>query len=193
MDAIEKIVDQILEKGTAEVSDLKKVEYKRIDEAYAEQEEALQLQEHKLIEKNSDQTNKAFKQKQNRQQLEIKQATLNQKQGYLEQLFLEAIKRMDRWNEDEFQLFTKQILDQLTLTGQAQLQLGEYSKGKLTEQWLEKHKPNELELALLPDFIPGVGGFIVAQNGIEYNFLFPSLVQEIKRAESFSIAEMLFN
>ncbi|GGC83794.1 hypothetical protein [Enterococcus wangshanyuanii] len=192
MDAIEKIVDQILEKGTTEVADIKRVEYKRIDEAYAEEEEALLLQEQKLIEKNSDQSNKAFKQKQNRQQLEIKQATLNQKQEYLEQLFLEAIKRMDNWNEDEFQLFTKQILDQLTLNGQAQLQLGEYSKGKLTEQWLKNHRSNELDLVLLPDFIPGVGGFIVAQNGIEYNFLFPSLVQEIKRAESFSIAEMLF-
>lgn len=192
MDAIEKIVDQILEKGTKEVADIKKVEYKRIDEAYAEQEEALLLQEHKSIEKNSDRCNKAFKQKQNRQQLEIKQATLNQKQEYLEQLFLEAIKRMDNWNEAEFQLFTKQILDQLTLTGQAQLQLGENSKGKLTEQWLKSHRSNELGLVLLPDFILGVGGFIVAQNGIEYNFLFPSLVQEIKRAESFSIAEMLF-
>ncbi|MFD1899908.1 hypothetical protein GQR36_07280 [Enterococcus termitis] len=45
MEAIERIIDQILEKGTAEITELKNAELKQIDEAYAEQEEALLLQE----------------------------------------------------------------------------------------------------------------------------------------------------
>ncbi|MFD2305954.1 hypothetical protein [Enterococcus termitis] len=192
MEAIERIIDQILEKGTAEITELKNAELKQIDEAYAEQEEALLLQEKKLIEKNNEQSLKNFKQKQNRQQLEIKQSTLNQKQGYLEQLFLEAVKRMNNWNEVEFQAFAQQIIEQLTLIGKAELQLGAYSQGKLTNQWLIEHTPKDLDLQLQPNLIADVGGFIIAQNGIEYNFLFPSLVQEIKRAESFDIAERLF-
>ncbi|MFD1899907.1 hypothetical protein GQR36_07275 [Enterococcus termitis] len=145
-----------------------------------------------MIEKNNEQSLKNFKQKQNRQQLEIKQSTLNQKQGYLEQLFLEAVKRMNNWNEVEFQAFAQQIIEQLTLIGKAELQLGAYSQGKLTNQWLIEHTPKDLDLQLQPNLIADVGGFIIAQNGIEYNFLFPSLVQEIKRAESFDIAERLF-
>ncbi|MGX7245269.1 hypothetical protein ACWOC1_10470 [Enterococcus quebecensis] len=192
MDAIERIVEQILEKGQTEVLELKKVEIKRIDQEFAEQEEALFLQERKLIEKNEEQTIKAFKQKQNRQQLEIKQGTLNQKQGYLELLFSEAIERMNHWTEAEFQIFVKQIISQLPVEGDARLKLGEYSQEKLDDQWLAEHTSDKLRLVLEKEYIPNVGGFIIAKDGIEYNFLFPSLVQEIKKTESFKIAEMLF-
>lgn len=192
MDAIEKIVEQILEKGQKEVSDLKKIELERIDQEYQEQAEALLLQENKLIEKNKEQTMKAFKQRSNRQQLEIKQATLNQKQAYLEQLFSEAIERMNHWTEPEFQTFAKQIIAQLTIEGEAQLTLGAFSKGKLSDKWVLDHSSEKLKLTLDEDVIPNEGGFIIAKEGIEYNFLFASLVQEIQKMESFKLAEMLF-
>ncbi|MGX7149019.1 hypothetical protein [Enterococcus ureasiticus] len=192
MDAIEKIVEQILEKEQVEVSELKKVETARIDREYQEQEEALFLQESKLIEKNQEQTDKAFKQKSNRQQLEVKQATLNQKQGYLEQLFAESVERMNHWTEAEFQLFVEQIIIQLPVEGKAALKLGEFSKGRLSEQWLAEHSSEKLTLKLEKEVIPNDGGFIVSKDGIEYNFLFTSLVQEIKKMESFKIAELLF-
>ncbi|MEI5992108.1 hypothetical protein A5881_003664 [Enterococcus termitis] len=192
MDAIEKIVEQILEKGQTEVSEMKEAEMKRIDREYQEQEEALILQESKIIEKNEELTNKSFKQKQNRQQLEIKQATLNQKQGYLEQLFTEAVGRMNQWSESEFQLFAQQIIVQLPIEGEVVLQLGAFSKGKLSEQWLLAHSTDRLTLRLEKEVIPAVGGFIIAKEGIEYNFLFSTLVQEIKKMESFKIAELLF-
>ncbi|MGX7262383.1 hypothetical protein [Enterococcus crotali] len=192
MDAIEKIVEQILKKGQTEVSEMKEAEMKRIDREYQEQEEALILQESKIIEKNEEQVNKSFKQKQNRQQLEIKQATLNQKQGYLEQLFTEAVGRMNQWSESEFQLFAQQIIVQLPIEGEVVLQLGAFSKGKLSEQWLLAHSTDRLTLRLEKEVIPAVGGFIIAKEGIEYNFLFSTLVQEIKKMESFKIAELLF-
>ncbi|WP_207695912.1 V/A-type H+/Na+-transporting ATPase subunit E [Enterococcus sp. DIV0212c] len=192
MDAIEKIVEQILEKGHEEVATLKQTEILRIDHEYQEMEEALVLQETKLIEKNQEQTNKAFKQKQNRQQLDIKQATLNQKQGYLEELFSKVVERMSHWTEIEFQTFVEQIIEQLPIEGEVQLTLGEFSKGKLSEQWLLEHSSEKLIFVLQNEQILGDGGFIVAKEGIEYNFLFSSLVQEVKKMESFQIAEMLF-
>ncbi|ALS00437.1 hypothetical protein ATZ33_03330 [Enterococcus silesiacus] len=192
MDAIEKIVEQILEKGQTEVSELKATEMKRIDREYQEQEEALSLQESKIIEKNEEQTKKAFKQKQNRQQLEIKQATLNQKQGYLEQLFTESVERMNQWSESEFQTFAEQILAQMPIEGECLVQLGAFSKGKLSDEWLLAHSTDQLTLRLESEVIPAVGGFIIAKDGIEYNFLFATLVQEIKKIDSFKIAERLF-
>lgn len=192
MDAIEKIVEQILAKGRMEVSEQKKVEIMRIDQEYQEQEESLYLQEAKLIEKNEELTTKAFKQKQNRQQLDIKQATLNQKQGYLEQLFTEATERMNDWTEVEFQRFVEPIICQLPIKGHANLKLGEFSQNKVSNEWLQSHSPEILTLNLEKETIPNVGGFIVAKDGIEYNFLFSSLVQEIKKLESFKVAELLF-
>ncbi|WP_086444561.1 hypothetical protein [Candidatus Enterococcus lemimoniae] len=193
MDAIEKIVEQILEKGQIEVSTYKKAEIDRIDQEYQEQEEALVLQESKLIEKNQEQTNKAFKQKENRQQLEIKQAILNQKQEYLEQLFLKSVERMNQWTQAEFQQFAEQIITQLPIEGEASLIVGEHSNGKLSNQWLLEHSTEKLKLRLENKLVPGSGGFIVAKEGVEYNFLFSSLVQEVKKTESFNVLESYFS
>lgn len=192
MEAIEKIIEQVLEKGQAEVSELKKVEIARINQNYQEQDEALFLQENKWINKNQEQTNKAYKQKHTRQQLDIKQATLNQKQRYLEQIFLESVDRMNHWTESEFQRYVEHIVIQLPVEGEAYVILGEFSKDKLSDQWVEEHSDDKLRLLLKKDVVSNDGGFIVSKEGIEYNFLFSNLVQEIKKMESFKIAELLF-
>lgn len=192
MDAIEKIVEQILEKGRIEISTFKKIETDRIDREYQEKEELLYLQESKCIEKNEDQLNKLYRQKENRQQLEIKQAILNKKQDYLEKLFLESIERMNHWTEAEFQTFAEQIISHLPVEGEAYLKLGAFSKGKLSEQWLVEQSNDKLTLSVETTVIPNTGGFIVVKDGIEYNFLFLCLVHEIRKIESFKIAELLF-
>ncbi|MBP2098103.1 hypothetical protein [Enterococcus rivorum] len=192
MDAIEKIVEQILEKGQTEIQDFEKIEKKRIDENSKAQQEALVLQETTLIQKNEVKAKKNFKQKQNRQQLEIRQGTLNRKQEYLESLFAEAVSSMNAWSEPEFQTFVKQSVAQLPITGEAFISLGELSQGKINQKWLDDNQTAQLKLILKDETIGGQGGVVVAQSGVEYNFLFASLVQEIQKQESYTIAEMLF-
>lgn len=192
MDAIEKIVEQILEKGQNEIRDFKTIEEKRINENSDVQQEALILQEATLIHKNEEKAKKAFKQKQNRQQLEIRQGTLNRKQEYLEALFTDAVAKMNALSEQEFQAFVKHSLAELPITGEASIVLGEFSRGQLTQKWLDDNQTSNLTLTLEAETIAGQGGVVITQAGVEYNFLFASLVQEIQKQESYSIAEMLF-
>lgn len=193
MDAIEKIVAQIINKGQEEAAALKEKEIQRIDQEMKAQQTEVIVQEKDLIQKNRQQLNKEFKQKQNRQHLAIRQATLQKKQFYLEQLFAEAVEQMKAWPKAEFQAFVKQTLNQLSLTGNATMILGEASKELLTADWLSLHTPEQMEIRLSEKTAAGEGGFILVQAGIEYNFLFSSLVEEVKMAESFQLAEQLFS
>lgn len=192
MDAIEKIVEQILEKGTSEATAAKKVEKERIETNFDELAAALDSQKQKQIIKNTELSKKAFKQKQNRQQLEVKQETLNSKQVLLSQLFKETTKKMTEWDTETFQQFAAGILSNLHLAGDVSVNAGEYSKDKMSQEWLNQFTTERLVLHLSEQTIPNESGFVLAKDGIEYNFLFSTLVQEVQTSESYKIAEMLF-
>lgn len=192
MEAIEKIVEQILEKGTGEAEAAEKVEKRRIESSFDEQVAALNIQKKKQITKNAELSKKAFKQKQNRQQLEVKQATLNSKQELLGRLFKETGEKMTQWDTAAFQQFAAGILSKLDLSGEVALNAGEYSKDKVNQEWLNQFTTETLMLQLSEQTIPKESGFVLAKDGIEYNFLFSALVQEVQTAESYKIAKMLF-
>ncbi|MBL1226969.1 V-type ATP synthase subunit E [Enterococcus sp. BWR-S5] len=192
MDAIEKIVEQILEKGKDEIATYKSAEKERIEKNFDEQVAAIEIQEKNQLDKNTELTKKAFKQKQNRQQLDVRQETLNRKQELLTQLFKETVEKMNEWDTATFQNFAANVLSNLQLTGEVQLDAGEYSQDKLSQEWLNQFHTDKLTVQLSDTVIPKESGFVVVKDGIEYNFLFSTLVQEIQKAESFKIAEMLF-
>ncbi|WP_321384868.1 hypothetical protein [uncultured Enterococcus sp.] len=192
MDAIGKIVEQILEKGKDEIATYKSAEKERIEKNFDEQVAAIEIQEKNQLDKNTELTKKAFKQKQNRQQLDVRQETLNRKQELLTQLFKETVEKMNEWDTATFQNFATNVLSNLQLTGEVQLDAGEYSQDKLSQEWLNQFHTDKLTVQLSDTVIPKESGFVVVKDGIEYNFLFSTLVQEIQKAESFKIAEMLF-
>ncbi|MBL1229509.1 hypothetical protein IW492_09720 [Enterococcus sp. BWB1-3] len=192
MDAIEKIVEQILEKGTREAEAVKKSEVNRIESNFYEQIAALDIQKKQQITKNAELSKKIFRQKQNRQQLEVKQATLNSKQELLGQLFKETTEKMKQWDTETFQQFASGMLSKLDLSGEVVFNAGEYSKDKISQTWLDQFATDKLTLQLSEKIIPKESGFVLAKDGIEYNFLFSTLVQEVQTTEIYKIAEMLF-
>lgn len=192
MDAIEKIVEQILEKGKDEIATYKSAEKERIEKNFDEQVAAIEIQEKHQIDKNTELAKKAFKQKQNRQQLDVRQETLNRKQELLTQLFKETVEKMNEWDTATFQDFAANVLSKLPLTGDVQLKIGEYSQEKVSQEWLKQFNTDTLSFQLSDAVVSKESGFVIVKDGIEYNFLFSTLVQEIQKAESFKIAEMLF-
>lgn len=193
MDAIDKIVEQIREEGQKEVEVYQAKEKLRIDEQTQEQLLAINEQEQAQIKKNEQILTKEFKQKSNRQQLDVRQSTLNKKQDYLLELFHQAVKVMEAWTKPEFQDFAEQALSHLVLTGSSQIIMGESSKDFLDAAWVktfnQKYKTNFI---LATTVLAHEGGFVVEQEGIEYNFLFASLVREIQEKESSKVAQILF-
>lgn len=193
MDAIDKIVEQIREEGQKEIETYQAKEKLRIDEQMEEQMLAINEQERAQIQKNEQILTKEFKQKSNRQQLDVRQSTLNKKQGYLLELFHQAVKIMEAWTKPEFQEFAEQALSHLTLTGASQIIMGERSKDYLDAAWVKAfNQKYKTSFILTTTVLPHEGGFVVEQEGIEYNFLFASLVREVQEKESSKVAQILF-
>ena len=191
MDAIEKIVQQILAKGQAEITELRHAEKTRIDEAHNERLVTLQELEKQQIAKNKQAIEKEFQQKRNRQQLDVRQSVLNQKQAYLVTLFEEAVTALESQSTEELQAFAEQALKSLNLAG-AVVVPGAKSAAALTAAWLTTVNQKLGTTYQLGATVSGEAGFIVEQEGVEYNFLFTSLVREIQETESFQVAERLF-
>ncbi|HAP5725994.1 TPA: ATPase V [Enterococcus faecalis] len=193
MDAIEKIISEIKQQGKQEIEAYVTSEQTRIDQEFqAAQQEILLKQEHE-IEKRQQQLLKEFKQRQQRQTLEIRQDALNKKQAYLNQLFDEVVLKMSEWSAEEFQQFMKAQLGSLELTGKATILLGEYSQTKVTQEWLTALSDATVQWDLSEEVVPKESGFIVAKDGLDYNFLFSALVEEIQKTEGFKVAEKLFS
>ena len=192
MEAIEKIVEQILEKGTKETEERRRREMQQIDAAFDQQSTAVAQQRAAQMEKNQAEAQQTFTQRRNRQQLEVKQETLNSKQLLLGQLFKETVTRMNQWDTVTFQQFAAGILEKLGLQGQLAVTPGEYSLDKMDQAWLDGFSNEQFQLVLSGSTVPQESGFVLGKDGVEYNFLFSTLVQEIQKEESYKIAEQLF-
>jgi V/A-type H+-transporting ATPase subunit E len=192
MDAIENMIEEMNQKGQQEIDAYVEKERSRIDRKFLAEQEQLLIQQEQEISKRQTQLLKEFKQTQQRQTLDIRQTTLNQKQEYLNQLCLAAVTKMTEWSAAEFQQFLAEQLYALPLTGTAEVKLGEQSKEKLSQEQLDQLTTATIQWQLAEDYLPKESGFVVSQNGIEYNFLFKALVAEIQQTEGFKLAAALF-
>ena len=163
MNAIEKIISQM-------------------NEAAEQERAALEQEERMKIDQN-------FEQK----RTQIETENLNAKQEFLRRLFADAIAEMENWDESEQIQFIKNSLYSLPLTGKVAFIAGEKSAAYLSQTLLDEWN-NELPftMVLSDESVAGQAGFLINDQGVQYNFLFSSLVQDIQGTMSFEIANQLF-
>ncbi len=118
---------------------------------------------------------------------------MNAKQEFLRRLFADAIAEMENWDESEQIQFIKNSLYSLPLTGKVAFIAGEKSAAYLSQTLLDEWN-NELPftMVLSDESVAGQAGFLINDQGVQYNFLFSSLVQDIQGTMSFEIANQLF-
>ena len=108
---------------------------------------------------------------------------MNAKQEFLRRLFADAIAEMENWDESEQIQFIKNSLYSLPLTGKVAFIAGEKSAAYLSQTLLDEWNDES---------VAGQAGFLINDQGVQYNFLFSSLVQDIQGTMSFEIANQLF-
>lgn len=193
MEAIEKMVAQVLEKGQIAVGAYLEGETKKIVQQEKQELATLQQLEEETLTKNLRSLEKEYLQIMQRHETSSRQETLNMKQAYLTKLFDEAISLMNDWDKETTQAFCEKAIAKVPDFPHSELIVGEYSKAFLDASWLEKvNQSKEYPITLSQKVERKQGGFIVSQSGVEYNVLYASLVREVQSADSFSIAEMLF-
>ena len=193
MNAIEKIISQMNEAAEQERAALEQEERMKIDQNFEQKRTQVETEHQKQKEKQIELLEKKYRQLRNRQQVEVRQENLNAKQEFLRRLFADAIAEMENWDESEQIQFIKNSLYSLPLTGKVAFIAGEKSAAYLSQTLLDEWN-NELPfmMVLSDETIADQAGFLINDQGVQYNFLFSSLVQDIQGTMSFEIANQLF-
>ena len=193
MNAIEKIISQMNEAAEQERAALEQEERMKIDQNFEQKRTQVETEHQKQKEKQIELLEKKYRQLRNRQQVEVRQENLNAKQEFLRRLFADEVTEMENWDESEQIQFIKNALYSLPLTGKVAFIAGEKSAAYLSQTLLDEWN-NELPfmMVLSDETIADQAGFLINDQGVQYNFLFSSLVQDIQGTMSFEIANQLF-
>ncbi|HFD1649351.1 TPA: ATPase V [Enterococcus faecium] len=193
MNAIEKIISQMNEAAEQERAALEQEERMKIDQNFEQKRTQVETEHQKQKEKQIELLEKKYRQLRNRQQVEVRQENLNAKQEFLRRLFTDAVTEMENWDESEQIQFIKNALYSLPLTGKVAFIAGEKSAAYLSQTLLDEWN-NELPfmMVLSDETVADQAGFLINDQGVQYNFLFSSLVQDIQGTMSFEIANQLF-
>lgn len=193
MDAIEKIIAQIDEQAAAERAAYEETEKSRIDQEFSTKLASLKEQKEKQLTKQLDAIDKKYRQLKNRQQVEIRQETLNQKQRFLAQLFQSAAEKMSQWTVKEHQAFAQSALENLALNGEMTFISGELSAEAYSDNWISVvNQVLPYTLQRSAEVISGKAGFILDDQGVQYNFIYDNLVQDQQQTMSYELAKELF-
>lgn len=193
MNAIEKIISQMNEAAEQERAALEQEERMKIDQNFEQKRTQVETEHQKQKEKQIELLEKKYRQLRNRQQVEVRQENLNAKQEFLRRLFADAVTEMENRDESEQIQFIKNALYSLPLTGKVAFIAGEKSAAYLSQTLLDEWN-NELPfmMVLSDETVADQAGFLINDQGVQYNFLFSSLVQDIQGTMSFEIANQLF-
>lgn len=193
MSAIDKIIAKIDEQAALELQNYENTELAQINQSYEQQLAQLEQDKARQLAKQTETIEKKYKQLHNRQEVEARQAVLNEKQHYLEKLFVAASNQMSQWSKAEMTQFASDALATLSLSGKVQFIPGELSKEALDQEWLAKmNQQLPFELVYSSTTIANQAGFIVDDQGVQYNFIFENLIKDIQASMSFELANRLF-
>ena len=194
MEAIEKIIQQLNEQAAAERQTLEASEQQRMEQEHQASLTEIELEHEKRLNKSLKALDQKYKQQANRQQVETKQAVLNQKQTFLELLFEDAVEAMEQWDAEKQQEFGKQALMNLTgVNGEVIFVCGEKSQAAFSSEWItELNEVLPFQLAASEDLLKNQAGFVINDRGVQYNFLFRTLVQDVQSEMSYELAQEFF-
>lgn len=113
---------------------------------------------------------------------------LKAKQEAISNIYDDAIAYLSKMEKNEFISYLKNCVSHLELSGNEEIILSKEFKNAVDDELLK-----ELNLTLSTDNREITGGFVIAFDGIEYNFTFEALVTSQKRELEHEVAEMLFN
>ena len=128
-------------------------------------------------------------------ELEKNQSIMLEKQAYLKKVIDKMAVKLKTLSKEESQSFMSSIFISNDLSGQIDVLIGELSQETITQEWLDQlANQNEMPVTyvLSSEVISNDGGFILSQDGIEYNYLYSSILDQISEEKEYDIVSELF-
>ena len=136
-----------------------------------------------------------YEKKIQRIEVEKNQSIMLEKQAYLKKVIDKMAVKLKTLSKEESQSFMSSIFISNDLSGQIDVLIGELSQETITQEWLDQlANQNEMPVTyvLSSEVISNDGGFILSQDGIEYNYLYSSILDEISEEKEYDIVSELF-
>ena|GEM_PF-3298949 len=192
--AAQMMVDRILEKGHEENRIFYEEKKRQLETEFSQQIESLEGERAIQIKRISSRIEREYQQLNSRQELAFKQKVNQKKQFLIDEVFRKVFEEMKNWNQESFLKNLSSILISNELTGRVNVIPGEYSKKFISGEQLEHFAKSHglVQYVLGESVVPKNGGFLLEQDGIEYNFLYSSIIDEIREKREMELARQLF-
>lgn len=118
---------------------------------------------------------------------------LKHKQEILSKVLADTKEQLANIDASTFQTFLSGVLNQFEGQGQVECILGEKSQGLVNQDWINQQDVSNLQVNLSNETVKDEAGVIIHKDGIEYNFLFNELVEDLKSELLPEISRDLFN
>ncbi|WBW96018.1 V-type ATP synthase subunit E [Oceanirhabdus sp. W0125-5] len=130
--------------------------------------------------------------------LKIRNEKLEAKQGMLDKVFEKAVTELNLLDSERKIEFVKRILSEINIAGDEEIILSNDIKEVFEKEHLEdineklKSNGKKGELKVCKEDRNLKGGFIITKNGIELNWSFQSIVENLREELECEILEILF-
>lgn len=186
------LTERVVEKEKAvlrqRVEQAKAEAEKDIEASQAAEVAARQQQKDAVKEK----VEKEYNIKTNTLKIKKRDKILSAKQNILNKIFVDANHSLNNLDEKTFQTFVLNVLRRFENEKEVTLIFGEQSKDLVSVAWVKANAPQNLVVHVSDDSIPNKSGLIVEKDGIDYNFIFDTLVDEIKSDVLSEVSNELF-
>ncbi|AMB99240.1 hypothetical protein AWM75_04110 [Aerococcus urinaehominis] len=192
MSSIQALIDQVLENVSAE-------ELAKLQEAQADQQQSLghaKSQITKRLNQQKDQVKEATQAELQRKEQsylnEMRNLRLAEQQELLTSVFKAAEDRLTQLPAEEFGQLLLSALSQLASDQPVVVKLGQASSDQLSQQVVNEIRQQFPDIKVDSERLPGQGGFILSQAGMDYNFTFTEILNDLKLPLSATIKKQAF-
>lgn len=194
MDAIDKIIEEINKQAQDNRDRFETEEIAAIDGWFIAESETATENHRQQQAKQLKDLEQRFKQLRSRQQMDVRQDSLVEKQRYLDRLFEEAYEKMASWDKGTIQAFATLSLKQLPITEEGiLLPSGPHATAALDASFVTAiQKELDYQLRLGEALTANEEGFVVDVAGVQYNFLYRDLLNEQRSATGNEMSQKLF-
>lgn len=185
------LTDRMMEKKRSELQEVIQAAEQKAQENIRTANESLQAEKANRQKRIETQQKAQYEKDKNALSNQKRNALLAEKQTALTSVFEAAKKQLEQLEPAQFQQFLMAVLTQYQQK-EIELVLGEKSRSIVTEQFVEEWKQSGAQVQLSEETVARKAGFIIRHEGIDYNYIFDALVEDVKDDVLPSLSQKLF-
>ncbi len=182
------VIEKITQNGDQKVEAKEQAHARELDSYRAQSEERKSSDIGRITEQVKDQLNQNKQSYDNKKRNEL----LAVKETILKEVIQAAIDHLRTFDGEEIRPFIDQAVKQIDQNKAHTLIFGDQSIDKVSDETIQQLQADYPQMEISSDSLTRSSGFIIEQDGIEYNYRFEDLVDEIEPELKVEISKEVF-